>query len=446
MAMRNQSLVLALILLAVGTVVGVSLLGGDGQGPEPLRRAEPPLLREGPESAALEAVIAPERLVAMDDVDTGPARTQAPFGGHEVWLKGRLVEHGTALAIPDGQVLASLGELTRGATSSEEGTFEISLPEGLEGSFLISHPEYVDRRSPQLPETTAEEWVISMQPAGSISGRLVGPGAGSGSEAQVYLWRWGGGRLEEEALASQAVFDDGGFEFTNLPTGAYTVAAIKEGAPPVLQSGVQVDRGQRTDIMISMPLGASFTALVETRGQGGPVQGALVEIEPTLMGRGNPLEDLASLQAFTEANGRATFNGLSSGTHRVHIRTPWGDELTENVEISLQAGNGERRFLFSPAARLSGRVVDPQGQGVALSGRANLVGAWSHPPRCAGTSIATRRRPMCVGLVGGASARCMSCGTCTCRPTRAGPPTRVPMRMMRAFTPTRFRPSWKPML
>jgi protocatechuate 3,4-dioxygenase beta subunit len=173
--------------------------------------------------------------------------------------------------------------------------------------------------------------------------------------------------LEEESMASQVVLDDGGFDFTNLPTGAYAVAAIKEGAPPVLRSGVQVERGQRTDVLITMPLGASFTALVETRGQGGPVQGALVEVEPTLMGRGNPLEDLASLQAFTEANGRAPFNGLSSGTHRVHIRTPWGDELTENVEISPQTGNHEQRFLFSPAARLSGRVVDPQGQGVAGS-------------------------------------------------------------------------------
>ncbi|MEO2163790.1 MAG: carboxypeptidase-like regulatory domain-containing protein [bacterium] len=394
--MRNQSLVLVLILLAVGTVVGVALLGGDGQGPEPLKRAKPPALREGPEPSALEGIIAPDRLPAMDDVDTGLARTQAPFGGHEVSLKGRLVEQGTALAIPDGQVLASLGELSREATSSEEGTFEISLPEGLEGSFLVSHPEYVDLHAPQLPEPTAEEWVIFMQPAGSISGRLVGPGAGSGSEAQVHLWRWGGGRLEEDSMAIQVVLDDGGFEFTNLPTGAYAVAAIKEGAPPVLRSGVQVERGQRTDVLISMPLGESFTALVETRAQGGPVQGALVEVEPVLMGRGNPLEDLVSLQAFTEANGRAPFTGLSSGTHRIHIRTPWGDELTENVEISLQSGNHEQRFLFSPAARLAGRVVDPQGQGVAGSEVRCVQGAeWSrrswnqYPSREGGVAGAT---------------------------------------------------------
>ncbi|MDE0915551.1 MAG: hypothetical protein OSB57_10260, partial [Planctomycetota bacterium] len=361
MAVRNQTLVLILILAAVGTVVGVTLLGAGGQGPELQKSVGPPVLTKRPEPGALEGIAAPDQLPAVDHVDSGPARTQAVFGGQEVLLLGRLVERGTAMAIADGQVLASFGELTRGATSSEAGAFEVSFPEGLEGSFRITHPEYVDLHAPQLPVPTAEEWVIAMEPAGSISGRLVGPGAGSRGEATVHLWRWGSGRLEDESMAMQSVLDDGGFEFTNLPTGTYTVGAIMEGTPPVLQSGVQVERGQRTDVLVSMPLGASFTALVETRGQGGPVQGAQVELEPTLVGRGNPLEELTSLKVLTEANGRAPFTGLNSGTHRVHIRTPWGDELTEQVEISPEARSSEKRFLFSPPARLSGRVVDSQG-------------------------------------------------------------------------------------
>ena len=365
MAVRNQSLVLVLILLAVGTVVGVTLLGGAELAPGLSNGVEPPVRKEGIDPGALEGITAPDSSPKVENMDTGSTRTQATFDGREVQLKGRLVEKGSALAIPGGQVLATLGEVTRGSTSSETGAFEITLPEGLQGSFLVSHPEYVDLHAPQLPEPTAEEWVISMEPAGSISGRLVGPGAGSSGEAQVHLWRWGSGRLEDDSMASQIVLDDGGFEFTNLPTGAYTLGAIKEDAPPVLQSGVQVERGHRTDVLISLPLGSSFIALVETRGQGGPVEGAQVELEPTLMGRGNPLEELTSLKVLTEANGRAPFAGLSSGSHRVHIRTPWGDELTEEVEISSLAQNREKRFLFFPPARLSGRVVDPQGQGVA---------------------------------------------------------------------------------
>jgi len=367
MAVRNQTLALLLILAAVGTVVGVALLNAGGQGSELQRSVALPVLMERPEQGALEGVAGPDQPPAVDDVDTEPGRTQAAFGGREALLPGRLVERGTAMAIAGGHVLASFGEVTRGAISSEAGTFEISLPEGLEGSFRVSHPEYVDLYAPQLPVPTTEEWVIAMEPAGSISGRLVGPGAGSRGEATVHLWRWGSGRLEDESMAMQAVLDGGGFEFANLPTGVYTVGAIMEGTPPVLQSGVQVERGRRTDVLVSMPLGASFTALVETRGQGGPVQGAQVELEPTLVGRGNPLEELTSMEVLTEANGRAPFTGLNSGTHRVHIRTPWGDELTEQVEISPHSRTSEKRFLFSPPARLSGRVVDSQGQGVADS-------------------------------------------------------------------------------
>ena len=367
MAARNHSLVLILILLAVGTGIGVTLLGGGGQGAIPPDMAGPPLRTGVVDPGTGMDLSAPNPLLPAVSEDTGPGRTQAAFEGSEVLLKGRLEERGSAVPIVGAQLLATIGELTRRATSSEEGTFEISLPQGLAGSFLVSHPEYVDRRAPRLPQPSAVEWVIPMEPAGAIRGRLVGPGAGRGGRAQVRLWRWGGGRLEDDPMDSQVVLADGGFEFTNLPTGAYTLAAVMEAAPPVLQSGIQVEWGQRTEVLISVPLGASFTALVETRAPGRAVQGALVELEPTLTGRDNPLEGLASLEALTEANGRAPFSGLRSGTHRVHIRTPWGDELTDYVEISSQPGNQEQRFLFSPPARLAGRVVDPQGQGVAGS-------------------------------------------------------------------------------
>jgi len=168
-------------------------------------------------------------------------------------------------------------------------------------------------------------------------------------------------------MGVQDVLDNGSFEFTNLPTGNYAVAAIKAGAPPILRSGVEVQRGQSTDVLVTIPLGSAFTALVEFRGRGGPVVGAVVELGPLLVGRDNPLEERVTREALTEANGRAPFTGLKSGTHRVRIRTPWGDELTEQVEIQTQVRKPEQRFLFFPPARLSGRVVDPMGQGVSGS-------------------------------------------------------------------------------
>ncbi|MDP6385521.1 MAG: hypothetical protein QGI93_04935, partial [Planctomycetota bacterium] len=60
MAVRNQSLVLVLILLAVGTVVGVTLLGGAEPAPGLPNGLEPPVRKEGTDPGALEGITAPD--------------------------------------------------------------------------------------------------------------------------------------------------------------------------------------------------------------------------------------------------------------------------------------------------------------------------------------------------------------------------------------------------
>ncbi|HEX3530545.1 MAG TPA: carboxypeptidase-like regulatory domain-containing protein [Thermoanaerobaculia bacterium] len=245
------------------------------------------------------------------------------------------------------------------ASTSSDGTFRAT---GFGGDRLcrvkILHPDFAPLAGDldELPGAVSGVRIVLRRGAvvtGTVVDENGGPVAGAGP-VEVELAGLSGDSLGRTTLGA-----DGHFTFAHLPAGTAELRFRRAGAVPFRRPGVQIPAAGTVDLgSIALPRGETLTVRVTDPGER-PLAGAAVWITvPDL-----PMVAWDSRPVVTGADGQALLHGLPPGEslridvcHDGSMPERWDLEAVpkEPVQVTL-----------SPAVRLTGTVVDPDGAPVA---------------------------------------------------------------------------------
>jgi protocatechuate 3,4-dioxygenase beta subunit len=161
---------------------------------------------------------------------------------------------------------------------------------------------------------------------------------------------------------------DGVFAFDNLRVGTYVLGAVHDDdVAPTLE--VQLSPGTGDVTLVMFP-GAGVEVAVRAAGTRAPIAGATVKITDGDRTFG---EQWSLRTAQTDAQGIAKFRGMNATASHVITATAAG--YAENTVAAHDFQFADRNWtvevLLKRAARVSGRVVDANGHGLA-----NATVAW----------------------------------------------------------------------
>jgi len=301
----------------------------------------------------------------------------------EVSFLGRVVRRGNGSPVEGARVEILQGETPYIAVSDGQGDFAVSWDPRTSGTLAVHHPDFLAMRRPNLPDPTrlsSAQWTILLDPAESIHGRLVGPGADTSMPAVAQVRCWLGNKLPQEAMAEVPVSANGRFQFESLLPGTYVVTVYKQGAPPAFATGIVLSGGRPTNVPVTIQRGINLTVRVKQSTDGAPIQGAELDLQLIQRDQDHPLQGLTQPIHVTGADGEVLFLGMGEGSYRTYIRVPWGGTKEVFGEITKDTTPVEWEFSFSPPAKLSGLVLDQNGEVAAgrvvacVQGNSNKVG------------------------------------------------------------------------
>lgn len=246
---------------------------------------------------------------------------------------------------------------------------------------------------------------LTLAPGGTLTGRVVGPGATPLQGITVYLSNDDGSY--QEYVSTKA---DGIYSATGLPSGAYTVLFRPSKYIPEAYNN-QPDFGLADPIIVTAPstvsgidaelaVGGAISGKVTEAGSGTPIKDVFVEV---LDGDGGRVET-----AFTRADGTYTVDPtLPSGSYKVRFNADerfascafvteyysgkpdmaQGDLVSvtaPNVTANIDAAMTRGSIIFGrmtdaatgqPITRGSVRIYDASGEGV-MFGRLTFLGGY----------------------------------------------------------------------
>ena len=312
-------------------------------------------------------------------LEAGPpefAETNDVEAGALEHLVARVVDRRLGTPVAGALAIQASEDIELESSSDAEGEIELAL---VEGSLRVRHPGYVDLFAPALP--IARPLVLELTPAARLDGRVVDAASAPVPDVRVVL---GGvsftarqdpaeglaeGAAEEpptELIASTD--EEGRFSFDRLAPAVYTVVLSARGdrageLAPVLDAWVDVASDDDGEHLFVLPGGATLEGIVRLHRSNSPVADVRVELAPEwdLWEGTEPPTRVAR----TDAEGRFEVSGLSRGTWQVSLRTEWGAVVSETVQVPGEGETLERSFQVRPAATVSGRVYDGDGDPVA---------------------------------------------------------------------------------
>ncbi|MDE0915658.1 MAG: carboxypeptidase-like regulatory domain-containing protein [Planctomycetota bacterium] len=382
--LKPLPLLSGLCLLVIAGVT-LPLWHSAGNAPESAQHGDlpPPERLRADEPAAQREPLAPE-LESTLSLPTESGRIEAMLPGiGEVSFLGRVVRRGNGSPVEGARVEILQGETPCIAVSDGQGDFAVSWDPRISGTLAVHHPDFLAMRRPNLPDParlSSAQWTILLDPAGSIHGRLVGPGANTAMPAVAQIRCWLGNKLPQEAMAEVPVSADGRFQFESLLLGTYAVTVYKQGAPPAFATGIVLSGGRPTNVPVTIQRGINLTVRVKQSTDGAPIQGAELDLQLIQRDRDHPLQGRTRPIQVTGADGEVLFLGMGEGSYRTYIRVPWGGTAEVIREITKGTTPVEWAFSFSPPTKLSGLVLDQNGEVAAgrvvacVQGNSNKVG------------------------------------------------------------------------
>lgn len=218
---------------------------------------------------------------------------------------------------------------------------------------------------------------VVVRPAGGVEGRVVDeqgePIAGisvsiDGTNADSRAWHDGDGALggvsqfESRSLETDA---RGRFRFTDLAAGGYTVSASPRGRYTPITHRVDTTDGVVLDgIELVVPTGGVIAGTIRYADGRAP---------------GDEASDLLLISSNggssrVASDGRFRFEGLVDGRHTIStLRHPAGWVLSPRRDVPT--GTEDLVLELQPAAKIAGRVVDAEGEGI----RARVFVSWKVP-------------------------------------------------------------------
>ncbi len=321
---------------------------------------------------ATSAMVTAERIGSSDGVDIVLAPA-ALLGGQVVDAAGRPVAGASLWIEPTGQSGGwSIGPGTWTATSAADGTFFVS---GVaSGHTYRLHAE----ANSYAPATIS----IPAAPAGSTRepvrvvltrGRLVqgaitdtrGTPIAGAEVALLPVAVTGDGGYSQNIAARRTSTTDarGGFEFAGTPPGRHELTASHPEHVSVRAMAFEVPSGEGTKDVgtLTLDVGAAIEGVVRDF-QRRPVGGAQVKAHQNNIDHRRP-HDPEIRTAVTEADGTFRIGGLRAEPADLVVEAE-GYERFEMAAVRPQAG-GLIEVQLGEGARLVGRVLDADGEGVA---------------------------------------------------------------------------------
>jgi protocatechuate 3,4-dioxygenase beta subunit len=240
-------------------------------------------------------------------------------------------------------------------TTDNDGSFTVE--DRREGEFLgleVALAGYARQSLERVEVPRPSDFVIVLQPALTLRGRVVDPGGEAIAQAQVDVLREGGGgsfggRVFNRAIASGHSDESGWFEIADIEPATVRVTASADGWLTRELGGLELVLGEDLEeLEIELQPGSAIEGRV-IAPDGTPQTGATVRVE-----------DLVSFSrltmAATDGDGRYRLGGLEAGHHVVVASTE--DGLRSSREIEVRPGDNTLDFYLEGGVTVSGSVVD----------------------------------------------------------------------------------------
>lgn len=339
--------------LKTGVTVGTATYGDDAgtvnAAPAP---AAAHLARRGGEGAestcaTCNGVLLAETGLADDETSEDLAATWAvtpdaspgdAASGFTFLVSGTVTEDGTGTPMEGVTVTAASGAST---TTSASGSYALRLPEGAD-TLTATFDGYLDAvQAVAVDADLTVDLVLVPNPGVRVSGRVERETGAVLAGARVVL---DDGTATRETTTGAA----GGFSFTGVQPGAYTVRASLSGyrgastAVPVADANV----GGIVLVLRPIPAGYDVSGRVEDAADGSALAGAVLEIAD------------AGLLATTDASGAFTFRLVPPGTWTMAVAATGYAAQTAEVTVTNAPVTGVRVALAkeSEALTLRGKV------------------------------------------------------------------------------------------
>jgi hypothetical protein len=302
------------------------------------------------------------------DVDAGDLRL-APA----VAIEGRVID-GRGMPLPGTRVSISSFTTERRrepVVSDADGRFRLGgLAPGERFDLTVFHPGHLPHDAPGVEAPSPEPLRITLRPARSLAGRVVDdagkpiPGVRISLVETRELRMAGGSQSGGSSRTAGETDAEGRFVATHLTPGTVHLSFEASGFLGKVLRGLSIpEEEDPAPVEVVLETGAVLSGrVVDSRGR--PAAGLRVVVHPL-----EPKERMlpSGAEADTDADGGFRIAGLAPGQHRVEVqdwRTQQGRLLAEKT-IALGSGGGNRLDLKLPDGyRLSGRVVDEQGEPV----------------------------------------------------------------------------------
>jgi protocatechuate 3,4-dioxygenase beta subunit len=277
--------------------------------------------------------------------------------------------------------------------TDEDGQFVLDVARAGTWKVSLQHERFLPQElSVQAPAENVR-WVLHAETVveGSVTDEKGGPLEG----VRVNLWRSGESwRIQQ----TEQTDDQGRFSMGGLRAGSYAVEAslTAEGMDRLASRTIELRDSEHVEVSLRFEPGWSLSGLVVDEA-GQPLPDVSVGMEahaenPPPWRRGKGQRYGLGPQVRSGGDGRFAFRQLSAGTYtlsaskRGYTVEPSKATGVERVEdkLRVRSGRGEVRLVLKAQARITGRVISPDGEPIPRFEVENQVvdnvsGAFAYP-------------------------------------------------------------------
>jgi hypothetical protein len=238
-----------------------------------------------------------------------------------------------------------------------KGRFELQLPIGQQGVLIARHEGFIERAKPNV--RVGPQVSILLIPSASILGTFDGEATGLSAELFAMDSTDMGQPIQSTALA-----EDGGFRFSDLESGLYSVRV----GPHVyaILKDVPVEAGEESLVhLVDLDPSRLLLGRVVVKQGGQAIANAQIYVGYHTIGIPIALERGTERVSFSDEEGQfEAFLGAGVRTN-VRVVAPWGGEAAlPFLDAEEWLKRGAVKVEIQAPARLAGRLEDLEGDGV----------------------------------------------------------------------------------
>ncbi|MEM1202795.1 MAG: carboxypeptidase-like regulatory domain-containing protein [Acidobacteriota bacterium] len=273
-----------------------------------------------------------------------------------------------------------------------DGRFEVPDRKAGERIDLVASKEgFVTARTSGIEAPNAEDVVLVLGPASTVSGRVVDEAGDGVTRARVSLQDEGASSGPGFSRRGPSAWTDpeGFFRVEGLEPGIRRLRVQGEGFIPAERAGIEISKGVDLEgVEVVLKRGATVSGRVTAKG-GDPVPEAMIRVASAggrSMGRAGFLNS-----ARTDADGRYQLGGVEPGRRTLEVYHSEFGRAAETLEVRADAGNRQDFTLGAQGTTVSGVVIDPDGSPLPGANLSLVPSAAARASGVAGLSDAEGR-------------------------------------------------------